>query len=248
MPEDQPIPLLASLLGQRIREAEDRADRMYEAVVGLVVDNRDPDKLGRVKVRFPTLPGQDTSWWAPIAALGAGKDRGWFFLPEIDDEVLVVFEHGDFSRPVVLGALWNGVDKPPVGNGGGNEKRTLVSRTGSRIELDDDKGTVTIEDGGKNGRVVIDSGKNKVTLEAMKGDLVLQAPAGELTAVAMEIDVQAQQGLKIQAGQAINLGANTVAVQGARVTASARRLDLNPGGVPPPQPASARTEEVPDPV
>ena len=248
MAQDRPIPLLPSLFGQRIREAEDRADRMYEAVIGLVVDNRDPDKLGRVKVRFPTLPGQDTSWWAPIAALGAGKDRGWFFLPEIEDEVLVVFEHGDFSRPVVLGALWNGVDAPPARNGGGNEKRTLVSRTGSRIELDDDKGTVTIEDGGKNGRIVIDSGANKVTLEAMKGDLVLQAPAGELTAVAMEMDIQAQQGLTIQAGATINLGANTVAIQGARVTASAGRLDLNPGGVPPPQPASARTEEVPDPA
>ncbi|HTE50779.1 MAG TPA: phage baseplate assembly protein V [Kofleriaceae bacterium] len=248
MAEDLPIPFLPSLLGQRIRQAEDRADRIYEPLVGLVVDNKDPDKLGRVKVRYPTLPGQDTSWWAPIAALGAGKDRGWFFLPEIDDEVLVVFEHGDFRRPVVLGALWNGKDMPPDKNGGGNEKRVLVSRSGSRVELDDDKGTVTIEDGGKNGRIVIDSGSNKITLEALKGDLVLQAPAGELTVVASECDMQAQQGLKIEAGATINLGANTVAVQGARLTVSAGRLDLNPGGVPPPQPASASPEDVPDPV
>jgi len=248
MAEDLPIPFLPSLLGQRIRQAEDRADRIYEPLVGLVVDNKDPDKLGRVKVRYPTLPGQDTSWWAPIAALGAGKDRGWFFLPEIDDEVLVVFEHGDFRRPVVLGALWNGKDMPPDKNGGGNEKRVLVSRSGSRVELDDDKGTVTIEDGGKNGRIVIDSGSNKITLEALKGDLVLQAPAGELTVVASECDMQAQQGLKIEAGATINLGANTVAVQGARLTVSAGRLVLNPGGVPPPQPASASPEDVPDPV
>src|SRR5690606_21916386 len=72
MSSDLPIPLLPQLLGRRVVEAQDRADRIYEPVIGLVVDNKDPDKLGRVKVRFPTLPGQDSSWWAPIAALGAG--------------------------------------------------------------------------------------------------------------------------------------------------------------------------------
>src|SRR6266545_3675312 len=164
MRDDLPIPVLPSLLGNEIRKAEDRADRVHDALVGLVVDNKDPDKLGRVKVRFPTLPGKDTSWWAPLAALGAGKDRGWFFLPEIDDEVLVVFEQGDFSRPVVLGALWNGKDLPPEKNGGKNERRVLVSRQGSRVVLDDDKGTITIEDGGKVGRIVI-SADNKITVE-----------------------------------------------------------------------------------
>ncbi len=247
MRDDLPIPVLPSLLGNEIRKAEDRADRVHDALVGLVVDNKDPDKLGRVKVRFPTLPGKDTSWWAPLAALGAGKDRGWFFLPEIDDEVLVVFEQGDFSRPVVLGALWNGKDLPPEKNGGKNERRVLVSRQGSRVVLDDDKGTITIEDGGKVGRIVI-SADNKITVEAMKGDLVLQAPAGELSVVASECDMQAQQGLVLQAGSAMNLGAMTVAVQGARVTVTARRLDLNPGAVPPPAPASASPKDIPDPV
>ncbi len=247
MKEDLPIPVLASLLGQRVRQAEDRADRMYEPVVGLVVDNKDPDRLGRVKVRYPTLPGQDTSWWAPLAALGAGENRGWFFLPEIDDEVLVVFEHGDFRRPVVLGALWNGKDLPPDKNGGGNERRVLVSRQGSRVEFDDDKGTITIEDGGKVGRIVI-STENKITIEAMSGDLVLQAPAGELNVVATDCDIQATQGFKIVAGTTVNLGANSVTVQGGRITVSAGRLDLNPGGVPGPAATSASPEDVPDPV
>lgn len=247
MKEDLPIPVLPSLLGQRVRQAEDRADRMYEPVVGLVVDNKDPDKLGRVKVRYPTLPGQDTSWWAPLAALGAGENRGWFFLPEIDDEVLLVFEHGDFRRPIVLGALWNGKDLPPDKNGGNNERRVLVSRQGSRVEFDDDKGTVTIEDGGQIGRIVI-STDNKITIEAMSGDLVLQAPAGELNVVATDCDIQATQSFKITAGTTVNLGANSVTVQGGRITVSAGRLDLNPGGVPGPAAASASTEDVPDPV
>jgi len=248
MPEDLPIPVLPSFLGQRIRRAEDRADRVFEALVGLVVDNKDPEKLGRVKVRYPTLPGQDTSWWAPLAALGAGQDRGWFFLPEIDDEVLVVFAHGDFSKPIVLGALWNGVDLPPEKNGGKNERRVFVSRNGSRVEFDDDKGTVTVEDGGKVGRIVIHSGDNKITLEAKSGDLVLQAPEGELTVVASECDFKATQGLKIEAGTALNLGAETVSVQGSRITVSGGRLDLNPGAVPPPAAASDSSEDIPDPV
>jgi uncharacterized protein involved in type VI secretion and phage assembly len=246
--DDLPIPMLATLLGQRIRQAEDRADRIYEPVVGLVVDNRDPEKLGRVRLRFPTLSDVDATWWAPLAALGAGKDRGWFFLPDIDDEVLVVFEHGDFRRPVVLGALWNGVDVPPDKNGGGNERRVIVSRKGSRIELDDDKGTITIEDGGKVGRIVI-SAENKVTVEAASGDLVLQAPSGEVSVVAAECDMQATAGLKIQAGTAVVVGGKTVAVQGGSVTVKAARLDLNPpGGVPGPAEATASTEDVPDPV
>jgi uncharacterized protein involved in type VI secretion and phage assembly len=247
VPDDLPISPLPSLLGQRIRQAEERAGRIHEAVIGLVVDNRDPDRLGRVKVRFPALPGQDTSWWAPLAALGAGKDRGWFFLPEIDDEVLVMFEHGDVHRPVVLGALWNGVDLPPERNRGGNERRVLVSRQGSRIEFDDDAGTITIEDGAKIGRIVI-SADDKITVEATSGDLVLQAPSGELTVVANECLLEAQQSLVIRAGAAVNMGAASVAVQGGRVTVSTARLDLNPGRVPEPSPAKASPEDVPDPA
>ena len=244
---DLPIPLLPTLLGQRVRDAEQRAGKVHEAVVALVVDNKDPDKLGRVKVRYPTLPGQDTSWWAPLSSLGGGKDRGWFFLPEIDDEVLVMFEHGDIHRPVVVGALWNGVDLPPEKNGGGNERRVMVSREGSRIVLDDDAGTITIEDGKQVGRIVISD--DKITLEAKSGDLVVQAPAGELSIVASNVDIQAQQGLSVNAKSGVNLGADGVmSVQSARLTLNAGRLDLNPGGVPSPTSATASPEDVPDPV
>jgi len=81
-------------------------------VVGVVTNNTDPDNLGRVKVKFPWL-ADDESWWARIATPWAGKGQGLFFLPEVGDEVLVSFEHGDITRPFMLGALWNGKDLPP---------------------------------------------------------------------------------------------------------------------------------------
>jgi uncharacterized protein involved in type VI secretion and phage assembly len=71
--------------------------------------------------------------------IGAGKNRGWFFIPEKNDEVLVMFEHGDINRPLVVGSLWNGKDKPPDKNPGGNPRRVIKSRLGSKITFDDDK-------------------------------------------------------------------------------------------------------------
>lgn len=84
--------------------------------VGVVVEAQDPETRGRIKVKFPWLPGErggKTSFWARVALPLAGAERASFVLPEIDDEVLVAFEHGDLRRPVVVGFLWDG-RKPPA--------------------------------------------------------------------------------------------------------------------------------------
>jgi uncharacterized protein involved in type VI secretion and phage assembly len=70
---------------------------------------------GRVRVELPWLNPAQTSNWAPIATLMSGRRRGAYFMPEIDDEVLLAFEHGDLAHPFVVGFLWNGVDSPPAG-------------------------------------------------------------------------------------------------------------------------------------
>jgi phage protein D len=115
-------------------------------MVGVVTDNEDPQGWGRVKVKFPTLTEEDTSNWARVVGLGAANQRGFDCLPEIEDEVLVAFEHGDIHRPYVIGGVWNGKDAPPnpVGDTVQNGKvrlRTFKTRTGHQIQfVEEDKG------------------------------------------------------------------------------------------------------------
>jgi phage protein D len=115
-------------------------------LVGIVTDNKDTDSLGRVKVKFPTLTEDHTSTWARVVSMGAGSDRGFDWLPEVDDEVLVAFEHGDIHRPYVIGNVWNGTDTPhvePTDSVGdeGVRLRTLKTRLGHILQfVEEDKG------------------------------------------------------------------------------------------------------------
>jgi phage protein D len=114
-------------------------------LVGIVTNNKDPENWGRVKVKFPTLTEKDESHWARVVAIGAGNLRGFDCLPEVNDEVLVGFEHGDIHRPYILGGVWNGKDKPPekvadsVGTKG-VRLRTIKTRTGHTLQfIEEDK-------------------------------------------------------------------------------------------------------------
>jgi uncharacterized protein involved in type VI secretion and phage assembly len=244
----RPLFDLASVFAQEIHTAEAEANRVYDPVIGIVTDNKDPQKLGRVKVKLPVLSEKDTTPWAPIVMLGAGKNRGWFFIPEIDDEVLVLFEHGDIDRPIVIGALWNGKDKPPDKNPGGNPRRVIKSRAGHTITLDDDAGKIIITDGAGKGTITFDAGANKLTIEA-DGDICLQAPQGELKIVAQSAELTATQNLEIHAGAAMSLGAGASAkVQGQAVTLAGTPLNVNAGTAQMPQAPTTSPQDVPDPV
>jgi uncharacterized protein involved in type VI secretion and phage assembly len=114
-------------------------------LVGIVTDNKDPEKLGRVKVKFPTLTEEHSSHWARVVSMGAGENRGFDCLPEINDEVLVAFEHGDIHRPYIIGGVWNGKDKPPTSvddsvKDGKVRLRTIQTRTGHQIQFVEEDG------------------------------------------------------------------------------------------------------------
>src|SRR5438552_656128 len=153
------------------------ANRLYGVMVGVVTNNQDPEGLGRVKVRFPWFSNEDESNWARVAAPMAGKERGFYFLPEVEDEVLVAFEHGDVRFPYVVGSLWNGKDAPPASNGDGkNNVRVIKSRSGHVVRLTDEDGKEMIEivDKSAKNSIRIDTSKNTITITSDK-DIVLSA-------------------------------------------------------------------------
>jgi uncharacterized protein involved in type VI secretion and phage assembly len=243
-----PIYDLSTAFAGQIRMAEAEAGKVYEPMIALVTDNKDPSKLGRVKIKIPILSEKDTTWWAPIVMLGAGKNRGWFFIPEVDDEVLVLFEHGDMDHPLVVGALWNGKDKAPDKNPGGNPRRVIKSRSGSKITFDDDQMKIIIEDGTGKGKITFDSNANKVIIEAAKGDVCFQAPTGDIQIVAKEAEFTATNSLEIHAGSTMAWGSDSkVSVKSQNVTLSGSKVNANCGSASMPTAPTSDPKDVDDP-
>lgn len=173
--------------------------RWYGVYPARVSDVRDPDNQGRVQVALLFAPdegGETFKVWARLATLMAGPDRGCFFIPEVEDEVLVSFLAGDPRHPFVVGALWNGQDAPPVSmdSAGRNNLRTLKTRSGHVLEFDDTDGAAKITLKTPNGcTLVLDDGSG--------GTVTVENPAGakvELE-VAGSIKVTAPAGLTVEA-------------------------------------------------
>lgn len=210
---------LSDLLG----DAETRqaaTSRITGVVVGIVTNNQDPDGMGRVKLKFPWLTDKDESNWARMAVPMAGKERGMYFLPEVDDEVLVAFEHGDVRFPYVVGALWNGKDAPPAKNDDGkNNIRVIKSRSGHVIRLTDEDGKEKIEilDGSQKNSIVVDTSKNTITITTDK-DITLSAPKGTIKLDAQKIEIKSSGSAKIESGAGMDVKASgQMNVKGATV-------------------------------
>jgi uncharacterized protein involved in type VI secretion and phage assembly len=194
--------------------------RVYGLVVAVVTNNQDPDGLGRVRLRFPWLNDAEESHWARIAAPMAGKKMGFYCLPEVDDEVLVGFEHGDLRMPYVLGALWNGKDGPPADNSDGkNNHRLLQSRSGHVIRLNDEDGKETIEiidSSGKNS-LTIDTAAKTITIQSDQ-DIALVASNGSISLEAKDITLKSSGDTKLESGAGLDIKASgTLNVKGSTI-------------------------------
>jgi uncharacterized protein involved in type VI secretion and phage assembly len=204
-----------------ILEQKKRSDsRIYGVVVGIVTNNKDTEKLGRVKVKIPRLSGEDESNWARVTSFMAGKERGAFFLPEVDDEVLVAFEYGDINMPYVIGSLWNGKDVPPENNSDGkNNIRVIRSRSGHVITLDDSDGSeqIKIMDKTQKNMIIIDTKNNKISIKSDK-DIELSAPNGKVTIEAMDLVTKSTASTKIEATSSVDVKASgNLNIKGAMV-------------------------------
>jgi uncharacterized protein involved in type VI secretion and phage assembly len=188
-----------------------------------------------VKVKFPWLVDNDQSWWARLASPMAGSGRGFFFLPEVDDEVLVSFEHGDITRPYILGALWNGQDAPPKKNSevvtsSLVNERLIKTRAGHVISLNDTDGSemITIVDKTGNNLVKIESSSNRITIQA-DGDIVIQAKGKVQVTAQDDVDVETQANATVKAQQNVDveaMGNATVKATGNASVEATGNLDL----------------------
>lgn len=190
-------------------------------MVGIVTNNKDPKGWGRVKVRLPTLTEEHESNWARVVSIGAGNDRGFDCLPEVEDEVLVGFEHGDIHRPYVLGGVWNGKDKPPESvndsvQAGKVRLRTIRTRTGHTIQfVEEDKG------GSKAGIYVETTGGHKMALNDSDKMIEITTSGGHKIKMddrGQSISVSSTLNLTLEAQGNIEIKANgTITVKGAMI-------------------------------
>ncbi|MFC1871827.1 VgrG-related protein [Chloroflexota bacterium] len=217
-------------------------------VIGIVTNNDDPDGQNRVKVKFPTLLSNEESYWARLVSPMAGDGRGFEFIPEVNDEVLVAFEHDDHNHPFVLGSLWNGKDKPPQGSGnavgstGKVEKRTIRSRSGHNITLDDTAscGKISIVDSTEKNLVNIDSQNNalevkagsKVEIHTDDGHKITIDSSGIVIEAAMGKDLTLKgQKIKLEAMMDVEMTANSnVKIEGTMTTVKGKAsMDIDGG-------------------
>jgi uncharacterized protein involved in type VI secretion and phage assembly len=194
--------------------------RIYGVVTAVVTNNKDPDQIGRVKLRFPWLDDTHESWWARVAVPMAGKERGLCFLPEVDDEVLVAFEHGDPQFPYVVGALWTSSAGPPAANADGkNNLRVISSRSGMILRFDDTKDAEAVTLSDKDGKccLVIDMAAGTVSLTA-DADLTITATNGALKLSGNGVEIVSQGDLKLGAAAAGELKVDgELTIKGATV-------------------------------
>ena len=206
------------------RKSESRSRQINGVAVGVVTDNVDPENLKRVKVNFGWLSDKHETDWIRVATLIAGKGRGSVFTPEIGDEVLVAFGHGDINRPFVIGALWNKEGEPPakemsnkdkndikgiktksgheiiISDKQDKERIELHTKSGHKIVLDDSKDSekITISDFTGNNFMVFDSTENKISIES-KDKLEIKSSVIDIEA-SDTMTLKSTRLLKIQGG------------------------------------------------
>jgi len=177
------------------RAATGPGGHFYGVYPAQVIDNQDPDNLGRVRIRLPWSPDTDGDAyeaWARIATMMAGNNRGSWFIPDVDDEVLVAFEGGDPRRPFVVGMLWNGTDTPPERMDANNNLKTILSRAGVRMTMDDSDGAVSLTLSTPGGHsLVFDDGDRSVTATDSNGNVVKLDSSGVSITTGAQVKVQA---------------------------------------------------------
>ena len=202
--QDRSLPGLMSAGGGGAR------DKFYGVVTGIVTGNDDPEHMGRVKVKFPWLTDSSESWWARVAAPGAGNGYGVTWLPQTDDEVLVGFLHGDPQYPYVIAGLWNGQDKVPFDYDKGLDAGKVTycgftSRTGHQVAFVESSSESSIQLVTKGGAVTI-------TLDEQNSQLKIEVKGKVQLAADGDVEIKAGGSMKLEATGQMTIKGATVAI------------------------------------
>ncbi len=214
-----------------IRLAKLFGERRFGKFRGIVTDNKDPQKRGRLKLRVPSVLGdQETDWALPCLPLGGLKEQGLFLVPEVGAQGWVEFEEGDINRPIWTGTFWQQEsDVPQEAAKEEPTTRVLKTPTGHTLQFDDEEGKerfrlyhpkgaeVTIDE---NGSIkVTDAKESSLTLDANAGKIVLEDTNGNtLTMSSSSTIVEDSNGNKIEMGPSgINIKGQQVVIEGTQV-------------------------------
>jgi uncharacterized protein involved in type VI secretion and phage assembly len=217
---------------QKAQETASTADsKMFGVEVAIVTNVKDTDKLGRVKVCFPRLPGKPESDWVRVVQPAAGAGRGFYWIPEVNDEVLVAFERGVAHRPYVVGALWNGKDKPmKTAYTDENTTRMIQTKSGHQIILDDKKDAEKIIIADKSGKrtLTFDVKNKKFLIEAKEGDVEIHAEK-KIILECEDLEIKTKKTGKIDIGSTFDLNVKDKAniKAGPQLNIKASRVNIN---------------------
>jgi uncharacterized protein involved in type VI secretion and phage assembly len=222
---------VVELLQKFAETGASRDSNRYGVEVGIVTNVQDPQKLGRIKVQLPRLPDGPESDWARVAQPAAGAGRGFYWLPEVGDEVLVAFELGQANRPYVLGALWNGKDKPMNGAyADDNTTRMIQTKSGHKIVLCDKSGEekIVIADKSGNRTITFDVKAKKFLVEAKEGDIELHAEK-KIVLDCEDLEIKTSKTAKVDVGSKFDLkvGSDAGIKADGNLKLKASRVNIN---------------------
>lgn len=206
-------------------------------VSGIVTDTRDPEKLGRVKVKLPRLSDTYETDWVRTVHAGAGPQRGMYLIPEVNDEVLVAFDHGDIRCPYVLGGLHNGKDRPaeyefPLidGSTGSVDLRAWQSRTGHFLVFGDKAGRegISLTSGDGKHQLSFSKAKDRIRIKAERGLIQIEAGGDVQITAGGNAVVQASRNLELKGLKVKIDGSTGVEINGGpQVKVTGAQIKLN---------------------
>ena len=192
--------------------------------IGKVVTNEDDGGEHRVRIRLPMVNNDDDGIWARVASLDAGEERGFFFRPEVDDEVVVGFLDDDPRQAVILGMLHSSAKAAPLQGSDDNHEKVYQSRSKMRIYFNDDTKVMEFETPAGN-KITMSEEDKAIKIEDQNGNKFEMTEDGIKIESSKAIELKAGTEVKLESGTSFNAKGGTElkleGTSGAELTSSA---------------------------